>query len=353
MQLSLADGWTQVNPRDTSCTLLLSGQSPDQRLIAVDTAFTHRKDLAFSGGSNCPLAVDHANARVYFLADCLTSVCLRTGTLQTYDVDKNLGVFWMLEYRTDGPELVMLLHDTAPSAQCLGRLDLLTGELQRVLLPAEAFAPLAVNHEHRVALFSTRHAGAALCDLSGSGKALASIALPSFVQGGCFDRDSGRTVLGGKGLFGWNVRTGTISTLCHDGRYPKFDRQGDLWFCVEDGNLCRLRRDGRGFDVILELTGMDPRGWGYAQPIVFSPDGRYGVARLTGKTPLTGQDLAEAEEFCRRHGQTFSDFYRHRFHHFFCVLDLALQEVWCRDGYAHNLAWVEGDYVTDMFVAGG
>jgi hypothetical protein len=87
-----------------------------------------------------------------------------------------------------------------------------------------------------------------------------------------------------------------------------------------------------------------PPGLGHAQPVVFSPDGHYGLARLTGKTPLSVEELAEAEAFCRHHGQPLDHHNRHHFHHSSCILDLDRQEVWCHDGYAHNLAWVAGDW---------
>jgi hypothetical protein len=293
-------------------TLLLSGQFPGQRLVATDTSFARQKDLAFSGGSNCPLAVDHANARVYFSADVLTSIDLRSGALQQHDAGTDLSASWMLEYRPRQSDLLMLLHGPELKAHCLGAFDLGTDRLRTLPLPDDVFFPLAIDHTRGVALFSARQAGAALCDLSGSTVALSSIRLPHFAMGGCFIDDGSKVILGGDGLYGWDLGSGSVSPLCKTGRYPVPDRNGDIWFCTEDGNLCRLRRDGSGFDTIVELAGVDPRGWGYSQPVVFSPDGRYGLARLTGKTALTGPELAEAEEFCRRHGQDFSDRHRHR-----------------------------------------
>ena len=188
--------WPRAGPKsvpETHCTLRCSGQSPEQRLIAVDTSFTHQKDLAVSGAVNCPLAVDHADARVYVSADCLTSICLRSGDLRRHKTNTDSSVLWMLEYRPDGPDLLMLLHGPDPKSQCLGVLDLQTGDLQERPLPPEAFVPLAVDHERGVALFSTRRAGAALCDLSGSAQPLASIFLPPFVAGGCFDHEGGQS----------------------------------------------------------------------------------------------------------------------------------------------------------------
>ena len=103
-----------------------------------------------------------------------------------------------------------------------------------------------------------------------------------------------------------------------------------------------MRRDDSGFDVIVDLHGVDPRGWGDARPVVLSPDGRYGLARQTGKSPLRVEQLAEA--FWKRHNQPRDDHHRHPFHHSYCILDLDRREVWCHDGYAHNLAWVAGDW---------
>jgi hypothetical protein len=148
----------------------------------------------------------------------------------------------------------------------------------------------------------------------------------------------------GSGLFGWNIRTGTPSRLCPRGRSPELDLRRDPWFCTRDGNLCRIRRDGSGFDVIAELCGPDPKGRGYAQPVVFGLDGRYALARLTGKTPSNDNELADAEAFCRQHNQPLDDHHRHHFHHSYCILDPARQKVWRTDGYAHNLAWVAGDW---------
>lgn len=344
MQLALAEGWTQVSPRDTPYTLVVSDQNPGQRLIAVNTAFTRRKDLGFSGGTNCPIAVDRSGERIFYSGESLTSLDLRSGGERHFVIDDAFGIYWMLTYQPDPPGLVMLLDGVDPKVQFLGHLDLTTGALERRPLSAEAFSPLAVDIDRGLALFSTRRAGAAVCDLSGAAAAKASLALSPYVDSGCFAGDEDTVVLGGQGLVAWNARTGAVTTLSPTGRYPQYDRQGDLWFCTEDGNLCRMRRDGSGFDVIVELCGVDPTGWGYAQPIVFSPDGRFGLARLTGKSPRTGRDLVDAEAFCRHHNQPFDDHHRHHFHHFFCILDLDRQEVWCHDGYAHNLAWVAGDW---------
>lgn len=343
MQLALAEGWNQVSPKDTPYTLVLSGQHPGQRLIAANTSFTRQRDLGFSGGTNCPIAVDPIGDRIFYSADQLTSLALRSRAAQHFPIDDALGIHWMLDYQPDPPGLVMLLHCPDPKLQFLGHLNLSTGALERRPLPAEAFSPLAVDVDRGLALFSTRRGGAALCSLAGDPTPVASTATPALVLGGCFDRDTDRVILGGPGLHGWNTRTGALSKLCHQGRYPMLDRQGHVWFMLEDGILCRLRTDG-GHDPIVTLTGLDPNGWGYAQPIVFSPDGRYGLARLTGKTQLTGQDLAEAEAFCKRHGQAFDEHHRHRYHHVLCILDLDRQDVWSSDGYAHNLAWVAGDW---------
>lgn len=344
MQLALAEGWTQVSPRDTPYTLLLSDQNPGQRLIAVNTAFSQPKDLGFSGGTNCPIAVDRTGERIFYSADKLTERDLRSGVERHFAIDDAFGIFWMLTYQPDPPGLVMLLHSTDPMDQRLGVLDLSTGTLDQPPLPAEAFCPLAIDHDRGLVLFPTRRGGAAVCSLAGSPTPVASIATPRSVLGGCFDGDTGRVILGGSGLHGWNTRTGTLSQLCPQGRYPVLDREGDIWFALEDGILCRLRRDGSGHDAIASLTGLDPTGWGYAQPVVFSPDGRYGLVRLTGKTPLSAEELAKAEAFCKRHGQPFREFYRYSYRPVLCILDLDRQEAWCHDGYAHNLAWIAGDW---------
>lgn len=343
MQLALAEGWTQVSPRDTPYTLLLSCQNPGQRLIAANTAFTRRKDLGFSGGSNCPIAVDRTGERIFYSAEALVSHDLRSGDVRHLPIDDAFGIFWMLTHHADPPGLVMLLHSADPMDQRLGVLDLSTGTLDQRPLPAEAFSPLAIDHDRGLVLFSTRRGGAAVCGLAGSPTPVASIATPRSVFGGCFDGDSGRVILGGSGLHGWNTRTGTLSRLCPKGSYPVLDRHGDVWFALEDGILCRLHADGRT-EAVVTLTGLDPTGWGHAQPVVFSPDSRYGLARLTGKTPLSAEELAEAEAFWSRHGQPFSDIYRHSYRHVLCILDLDRQECWCADGYAHNLAWVAGDW---------
>jgi hypothetical protein len=271
IHLALAEGWTQVSPRDTPYTLLLSGQHPGQRLIAVKTLFSRQTDPGFSGGTNCPIAVDRAGERIFHSADKMSSLDLRTGSIRHFPIDDALGIFWMLTYQPDPPGLLMLLTSSDPPDHRLGILDLSTGTLNQRPLPEEAFCPLAVDHDLGLALFSTRRGGAALCSLSGSPTPICAIATPGPVLGGCFDGDSDRVILDGSGLYGWNTRTGTLSRLCPQGRYPALDHHDDLWFCTEDGNLCRMRRDGSGFDVIVELCWPDHRGWAMPSPSSSAP----------------------------------------------------------------------------------
>jgi hypothetical protein len=222
-------------------------------------------------------------------------------------------------------------------------LDLETGRFQKEPLPAKAFAPLDVNKSKKTALFATRQGGAAIYDMNGSTTTIAAVDLPFHAMGGVIDLQGPRVVLGGNGLVGWNTETGRLSRLCERGSCPAIDASGGLWFSLTDGALARLQDGAIGFDVIVELSGLDTshdESGSFAQPVTFSPDGRYGLAVLTGKTELTGKDLEEAEAFCKRVGQPFAKFHRHRYHHYFCILDLNRQEVWCHEGYAHNVAWI-------------
>lgn len=127
MQLALAEGWTQVSPRDTPYTLLLSGQHPGQRLITVNSAFSRQKDLGFSGGTTCPIAFDGAGKRLFFSTDELTSLDLRRVSARHVPIENGVGIFWMLTYRSDPPGPRMLLTSCDPPDHRLGHLDLSTG----------------------------------------------------------------------------------------------------------------------------------------------------------------------------------------------------------------------------------
>jgi hypothetical protein len=314
MELLVANGWTQVGPRDTPFSLIVSDQSAGQSLVAVNTSFTRRKELAFSGGVNCPIAIDHAESHVYFSADGVKSLSLGRGDLQSFEIEDGLYAVWMLECVPDKRALLMHLHGYAPKQKYMARLDLESGRVQKTELPVDAHFPLAVNHTCNKALYSTAR-GVTLYDFSGAIRADATIEFPSHVLGGVFDQGGSRAVFGCNGIVGWHIETGEVSRLSNTGAYPTFDQNGGLWFAIQDGAIAKLRGHDTSFDVIVQLTGMDISDMSYAQPIVFSPDGRYGLARLTGRTRLVGQELTEAEDFAKRVGQRMSDSDRHRYHH--------------------------------------
>lgn len=343
MELSLASGWTQVEPKETQFELLISGQSPEQQLIAWDTGFGHQREIGYSGGINCPLAVDETGNRVFVSVDGIVSYAIRGNPKKNEcKIIDSLSPRWMLEYVPTEPGLLMHLHGTDPMQSFIARFNVENGSSRKELLPEEAFAPLDVSRTHDRVLYSTRRGGAAVYDVRGTVKEIASVDLSVQVTGGAFDTCEQRVVLGGDGLLGWDTETGSISRLCEHGSCPAIDIAGGVWFSHNDGALAKLNSEAESFDVIVELSGLDTydrNDGSYAHPVVFSPDARYGLVSLTGRTKLIGKELEEAEAFCKMVGQPFSDSHRHRYHHYFCVLDLELQEVWCREGYAHNVAW--------------
>ncbi len=229
------------------------------------------------------------------------------------------------------------------SMQCFfARLDIENRTVRKEPLPTEAFAPLCVSSAQDQVLYSTRD-GAAVYDVRGAIKTVATVDLKFQVAGGVFDTADHRVVLGGSGLLGWNTDTGALSRLCAKGSYPAVDGTGGVWFSYNDGTLAKLNSEAGSFDVIVALSGLETSsayGGSYAQSVSFSPNARYALATLTGRTELIGKELGEAKAFSKQVGQPFSNFHRHRHHHFFCVLDLELQEVWCSEGFAHNAAWI-------------
>lgn len=349
MELSLADGWTQVEPRETSFELLISGQSPGQNLISTDTAFRHRREIGFSGGGNCPVAVDPTGDRVFVSVDGIVSYGLGGSVGENTRISEDASPFWMLSYTPTGPDLLMHLHGEEPMQSFVARLNLENGSIQRLLLPEGAFFPLALNSAFEQVLYSNRQ-GAAVYHLANEVSTVASIELSPCVQGGAFDTDERRVILGGNGLWGWDTVSGSSSRLCEHGVYPAIDGRGDVWFTLKDGALAKLNSRNGSFEVIVELLGLDTssgKGGSYAQPVVFSPDARYGLARLTGREKLTGKDLEEAEAFCNSVGQPFTETQQYRYEHYFCILDLELQQAWCSEGYAHNIAWLRSEEKVD------
>ena len=342
IELSLADGWTQVEPLETGFELLISDQSPGQSLIITDTAFRHQQEIGFSRGINCPLAVDETGRRVFVSVDGIVSYGFHESAKKVCKVSEEASPFWMLAYNPTGNELVMHLNGEEPSQSFIGRLDLENGNCQRHQLPEGAIFPLALGSTFDKVLYSNRN-GAAVYHFDREIQALASIELPHSVFGGAFDADERRVILGGNGIWGWDTTSGSTSRLCESGMYPVIDGGGDIWFALRDGALAKLNSTNCLYDVIVELSGLDTsssKTGSYAQPIVFSPDKRFGLARLTGREKLSGKDLEVAEAFCNSVAQPFSEFHRYRYEHYFCVLDLVLQQAWCSEGYAHNVAWL-------------
>lgn len=346
MELSLADGWTQVEPRETSFELLISGQPPEQHLISSDTAFRHRREIGFSGGINCPVAVDETGGRVFVSVDGIVSYGLRGNVEEECKIIEDVSPVWMLSYNPTGPNLLMHLHGEEPMQSFIARLNLDTGNIERQPLPEEAFFPLALNVACDKVLYSSRHRGAAVYDLENEVSTLASAKVPSWVQGGTFDTDERRIILGGDGLWGWDTDSGSISRLCERGMYPAVDGGGGVWFSLKDGALAKLNSKDGSFEAIVELSGLDTSGGkegSFAQPFVFSPDALYGLARLTGRKKLVGKELEEADAFCKSVGQPFSEHHQYSYEHYLCLLDLEAQEVWCSEGYAHNINWLHSE----------
>jgi hypothetical protein len=348
IDLSLASGWTQVEPRETHYELLISDQSPGQRLVALDTTFMRQRDLGFAGGINCPLAVDEAGDQAFLSVNGIVSYRTRESGHQGCRIRDDISPVWMLKYVSTGPQLLMHLFGSEPSQSVLARLDLANHSVRKELLPPDAFLPLDVDTSHAKILYSTRQ-GAVVFELSGTIKTVAKVDLSVYVLGGAFDIDEHRIILGGPKLLGWNTETGAISCLCQHGCYPAIDEGGGIWFSHTEGALAKLSGEAGRFDVIVELPGLDTSDsvhGSYAQPVSFSPDGRYGLVTLTGRTKLVGKDLEKAEAFCKHTGQPFSDIHQNRYHHYFCMLDLELKEVWCSEGHSHNMAWIKKEQVS-------
>lgn len=349
MELSLANGWTQVEPKETQFELLIDDQTDGQQLIACDTGFNRRRVLGVLGGVNCPLAVDETGRRVFVSVGGVVAYDFGGDQKNECKINDELSPVWMLSFVSAGPALLMHLFGDEPARWFIARLNLENGSMRKELLPEGSFMPLGVNRAQDRVLYGTRR-GAAVYDVGGTLRTVASVDLAVQVRGGVFDVDEQRVVLGGRGLLGWNTKTGKVSRLCEHGHYPAIDDDGGVWFSRNDGTLAKLGAEAGTFEAVVELTGIDVSdgsGGSYAQPMIFSPDGRYGLATLTGNTKLEGDELAEAEAFCNRVGQPFSDLHRHRYHHYFCVLDLELQEVWCSEGYAHNAAWITSQLTAD------
>ena len=356
MELSLAKGWTQVEPKDTPFSILMSNQNVGQRFVASNTSFSQQRDLGFSGGLNCPIAVDHAKKRAFISVVGIVSFDLVTGETQTFDIGNGLSAVWMLAKIPDEPLLLMHTSSGEPFENYLIHLNLDTGTVSKQPLPKDAFFPLDVDFTTSRVLYNSR-GGAAVFDFGGEVQTIASIDLSQQVLRGFFDGVGQRVVFGGsgisgnEGLTGWNLETGKCVRLSETGSCPQIDREGDIWFSFGEGALAKLKGNEAGFEAIVALTQLDTSGrssGSYAQPITFSPDGRYGVACLTGKKPLIGEKLKEAIEFAKGLGRENSELDKYSYHHYLCVLDLKTQEVWCHEGYTHNLAWVAGDYFSDV-----
>ncbi len=348
MELSLANGWTQVEPKETQFELLVPDQPDGQRLVACDTGFNRQRELGSSGGLNCPVAVDETGNRVFQSADGIVAYDLGRVEQSECKINHDLSPIWMLECVSTGPELLMHLLGDDPNQCFVARLDIENGSTRKELLPQGTFIPLDVNRTQDRVLYSTLK-GAAVYDVKRALRTVTSVDLPVQVLGGVFDANEQRVVLAGQGLWGWNLRTGEIIRLCEHGSCPAIDGAGGMWFSLNGGTLAKLGAEAGSFDVIVELSGLntsDVTGGNYAQPVIFSPDARYGLATLTGSTELKGKELAEAEAFCKQVGQPFSEFHKHHYHHYLCVLDLELQEIWCSEGYTHNVAWIASEQIS-------
>ncbi|MGJ8653383.1 MAG: hypothetical protein ACSHX8_08930 [Opitutaceae bacterium] len=351
MNIEFAEGWQSVAPRADAPDLIAEA---DGRLVYLRSDFSSVQDLGAVGPVDCPIAYDPVSRTAYRYVCATTLSRGDYSELRAYDLATgqsrsllqlplNQWVLWMLEWLggeepgAAGQLFGLLATDRPADDQVVieHRLFALkTDESQPRMRPIcrDAYRPLAFSRQRKELVFAGAE-GIYLVNSRGVRSATFPDANASG-QGATFDPSgAGRAVIGGDGLFLWDLDTNSSERLNRLGRYPVWAAgQEGFWYRESSSDLYYYDLVKRESSKVLEvLDNRNPEFW-HARPVTQSCCGRYLAVSLTAKQLKGVSRKANAKGSRER-------VFVHN--HVLCILDLERREYWQHEGLFNHVTWAE------------
>ncbi|MGA2052764.1 MAG: hypothetical protein ABSH19_05570 [Opitutales bacterium] len=344
LKLQLAEGFREVAAR--KCERRLAWEE-DGVLRLAETDFASPLALGGIGGVDCPVAMDGANGRGWayccqFRLGARDFSEIREFNLATGQSRRlvRLGLhqwaLWLLAHWAEQEVLLALVATDTRSAAIhirhhLALIETRTGAMRLVALPRDAFVPLASCARRRWLIF---HGAEGTHLVSFSGRRL--LTLPAVRAANAFGpRGRGASIhpqkplalLGGDGVWLWNLETGALRQLRDRGQYPVWGPDGKgCWFSESSSDLFEMDTETGAERRLLRVAGNPYLEINYARPVAANADGTLLTLPLTRLLKVDPLAAGQMPTLARLHR--------------LCVVDLTAREAWMAPGYARNLAWV-------------
>jgi len=336
LKLQLAEGFRQIEPR--ACGLrVLWEEAGDLRISETD--FAKPRSLGFLGTVDCPISTDPAR-NIAWAYCCqyklgvrdyseIREFDLKTGTSRrAVRLSVHQWAIWVLSYLDSGALLALVATSTrmfeVNIRHHLAILDPKTGQLHLVALPRDAFSPLAWCPRRRWIIFHGSE-GTHLVSFTGQRVLTLPVGGP-LGRGGSIHPTKPLAVIGGDGLWLWNLETGAVRCLREHGQYPRWTPDGTgIWFSESSSDLFHLEFETGMEQRLLRIAGNSFTEINYARPLAMDNSGRYLALPLTR--------LLKTDPNVRANSPTLARMHR------LCIVDLEAKEAWVGDGYARHMAW--------------
>jgi hypothetical protein len=338
LKLQLAEGFREVAPRACGHRLLWE-ENGDLR--CGETDFSVTKNFGQLGGADCPIAVDPARGLAWAYC-CQYRLGVRDySEIREFDLATGrsrrlvrLGLqqwaIWLLAHWPAADSLfVLVATGTQASAinirHHLAVINLRDGALHLVALPRDAFAPLAWCLRRRWVIF---HGAEGTHLVSFTGRKMLTLPVGGPLgRGADIHPEKPLALVGGDGIWLWNLEDGTSRRLRERGQYPRWMPDGrSCWFSESSSDLFQLDCDTGAEKRLLRIAGNNFTEINYARPIAADATGRRLALPLT-RLLKTDPSVAERTSLLSRI-------------HRLCVVDLDAREAWLSGGYARQLVWI-------------
>jgi hypothetical protein len=344
LRLQLAEGFREVAARQ--CGRPLAWEENGELRMA-ETDFAETRGMESIGGVDCPLAVDAKSGRLWAYS-CQFRVGARDfSEIREYDLATGRGrrlvrlglhqwALWLLSYWAEADVLLALVATDTRSAAIhirhhLALIETKTGAMRLMALPRDAFVPLAWCTRRRWVIFYGAE-GTHLVSFNGR----RILTLPAVKSAdGAGPRGRGAAIhperplalLGGDGIWLWNLETGALRCLRERGQYPTWMPDGSgCWFTESSSDLFQMDCDTGAEQRLLRVAGNPYTEINYARPITADLAGQRLALPLTRMLKVDPVVAGQAPTLARLHR--------------LCVVDLAAREAWMSPGYARHLTWV-------------
>lgn len=349
-ELEFSADWREVPASPDAPGLLVERNAA---LTEFGGDFSVKRELGRVGPVPCPLAYDRERQVAYrYVCESrparrdfseIRAYDLHSGkTFPLFTLPVHQWVIWLLEWiapaqRGGRGRLFGLLATDLPAEQGVAirhqLFALEPGERNLRLRPLcrDAFTPLDFNRRRRELLFAGAE-GIYVVGLKGERRnSLPGTPGPG-ARGGAFDPSGrGRVVLGGGGLYLWDLDRGGCEQLAARGQFPCWSVDGKgIWYSESTGDLFYFDLERRRAAPVLRVAKNRHPESRFFRQIAETECGRYlavslSVKRLRGVSRSSPAGPAE---------KVFRDEYA------FCVLDLKNHQFWRCDENVTRFCWL-------------